>query len=189
MREEYEIGWWDKENAAIHIAEARAVRGDNSAIIDMRRTVEATRSQSSGIRLNLQLVLLGRALAALDRFEEAKAALNEALARCETTLAGFPESEAYCLLAEVARQEGELKTAEELLNKAMLTARGQRAPLFELRAATVLAKLLQKQKRFPEGRVALEEVLAKFRDVSGSSYLAEAHALLREPTFAQVSGS
>ncbi len=189
LREEYEIGWWAKETAEIHIGAARAARGDTSGLSDMRRSVEAARSQSSGIRLNHQLVLLGETLVALGRPEEAKAALNEALARCETTLAGFPESEAYCSLAEVAWQEGELKTAEELLNRAMLAARRQGATLFELRAAIVLAKLLERQRRFPEGRTALEEVLRKFRDVSGSSYLAEARSLLRETTLGQVSGS
>jgi class 3 adenylate cyclase len=183
LRAEYEIGWWDKENAAIHIGAARAARGDASAIADMRRTVEATRSQSSGIRLNLQLVLLARALAALGHLEEAKSCLNETLIRCQTTLAGFPESEACCLLAEIAWQEGDLRTAEELLNRAMADARRQGTPLFELRAAVAFARLLEEQQRFSEGRAALEAVLAKFSDDSNSPHLGQARSILHpQPT-------
>ena len=87
---------------------------DEAASLIRSQIILKTREILHLIRLNLQLVRLGRALAAFGRLEEAKSALNEAVARCETTLAGFPESEAYCLLAEVARQEGELNTAEEL---------------------------------------------------------------------------
>jgi len=187
LREEYEIGWWD--NAAIHLGAARAVRGDESAIADMRRNVEATRSQSSGIRLNLQVVLLGRALLALGQREEAKACLNESLLLCQTTLAGFPEAEALGLLGEIAWQEGDLKAAEELLDRAMAVARRQGAPLFELRAALPYARLLEVQQRFSEGRRTLEAVLAKFHQGSDAPPLAEARAILDAQPPAEATGA
>ena len=71
----------------------------------------------------------------------------------------------------------------------MRSLRRQGAPLFEPRAAIVQAKLLERQQRFMEGRTALEEVLRKFADVSGSPYLDEARSLIRELTPGQASGS
>jgi class 3 adenylate cyclase/tetratricopeptide (TPR) repeat protein len=181
LRAEYDIGWWN--SAAIWIGAVRAARGDRSAIVDMRRTVDATRAQSSGNRLNLELVVLARAQMTLGCLDEARVCLDEALGLCETTLAGFPESEICCLQGEIAWRGGDLTTADALFDRAMAVATEQGAPLFELRAAVTSARLQRGHQRFVEGRARLRALLAKFHDGFDTPYLAEARALLEaEPS-------
>jgi len=172
LRAQYEIGWWN--SAAIWMGAVRAARGDRSAIADMRRTVDATRAQSSGNRLNLELVVLARALMTLGSLDEASACLDEALRLCESTLAGFPESEIRCLQGEIAWRSGDVERADALFDQSMAVAREQGAPLFELRAAVTSARLLE----FAEGRARLNTVLTKFHDGFDTPYLIEARALL-----------
>ena len=176
LRQEYEIGWWN--SAAIHVGNARVARGDGSAIVDMRDTVEATRAEGSGIRLGLEMTLLGRALAGLGRSDEARDCLDEGLELCHSTLAGFPESEQHCLLGEIAWREGDLAKAESLLGRSMQVAQQQGTPLFELRAAIVTAKLFEAQRRSAEARALLEAVLAKIHSGFDTPYLVGANALL-----------
>jgi class 3 adenylate cyclase/tetratricopeptide (TPR) repeat protein len=184
LRADYEIGWWN--SAAIHVGNARVARGDSAAIVDMRDTVEATRSKGSGIRLGLEVTLLGRALLALGRLDEARDCLDEGLELSHTTLAGFAEPEQHCLLGELAWAEGDLEKAESLLAKSMQVAEQQGAPLFELRAALVTARLLDHQRRGPEARLLLERALARIQSGSDTPYVVAAASLLRALPAAEV---
>ena len=187
LRAEYEIGWWD--SAAIWMGAVRAVGGDPSAVADMRRTVEATRSQSSGIRLNLELLVLARALTELGDLDDAQACLDEGLVLCQATLAGFPESENCCLRGEIAWRKGDLGRAEALFDRAIDVARQQGAPLFELRAAVARAKLMNDQGRSADGRATVNAVLAQFRDGFDTRHVAEAQSIVGTLPAVQGSGA
>jgi predicted ATPase len=70
--------------------------------------------------------------------------------------------------------------AEEFFLQALDWARDQGALSWELRSASSLARLRQKQGRAREGRASLQPVYARFKEGFGSSDLVTARELLAE---------
>jgi predicted ATPase len=90
---------------------------------------------------------------------------------------------------EVYRIEGELMlqsasasadAAEERFRKAIELARSRAQKSFELRAATSLARLWQRQGRNDEARRALADIYGSFTEGMGTRDLIVAKALLEE---------
>jgi len=69
---------------------------------------------------------------------------------------------------------------EALFRRALEIARAQEAKSFELRAATSLARLWQRQRKLAEARALLAPVYAWFTEGFDTGDLAEAKALLEE---------
>ena len=176
LAEQFGLEGYDGEN---YFASARVAHGDAAAIDSLRAAVEATRAAGNGSRFSQQLGQLGRAFVTLGRYDEARVCLDEGIERCHTTLAGFLESDHYCLLGEIAWREGHLEKATELLDRAMLIAQQQGTPLFELRAAIIAAEVLQQRQRSADARRLLEDVLAKFQNGFDTPFPARATAMLK----------
>ncbi|KKL79312.1 hypothetical protein LCGC14_2016110, partial [marine sediment metagenome] len=70
--------------------------------------------------------------------------------------------------------------AESCFHQALAGARRQQAKLFELRAATSLSRLWQKQGKIQEARELLAEIYGWFTEGFDTKYLKEAKALLEE---------
>jgi len=75
---------------------------------------------------------------------------------------------------------GNISQAESALGKALTVARAQNARLWELRAATSLARLWGKQRRHVEARDLLEPLYNWFIEGFDTPDLRHARALLNE---------
>jgi predicted ATPase len=125
---------------------------------------------------------LAEGLAAAGQPERALATLREALGRAERS------EEGWCL-AELLRKEGELLLlldassasgdAERCFRQAVEVARRQGALTWELRAATSLARLYQRQDRPILARKALAPVVRRFTEGFTTADLVNANVLLR----------
>ena len=108
--------------------------------------------------------------------------LGEALEQVEQTDQRVYEAELHRLKGAVllARTPSPTGEAEACLRRALAVAEGQKARLWELRAATDLARLWQAQGRPREARALLEPVYAWFTEGFDTPDLKEAKALLEE---------
>ncbi len=114
--------------------------------------------------------------------EEGLAAVGEALEHIEKSDERFFEAEvnrvkAELLLIQVPPDAAE---AEASLHKALEVARSQSAKSWELRAATSLARLWQRQGKRDEARELLQPVYDWFTEGFGTPDLQDAKALLDE---------
>jgi len=132
-----------------------------------------------------QPYILGLLAEALERTGRAAAGLGvvaDALDRVHRMDARWIEAELHRLRGELllALSELEQTEAEACFHLAMNVAREQSAKLWELRAATSLARLLQRQGRRAEARDILAPVHGWFTEGFATADLADAAALLRE---------
>jgi predicted ATPase len=130
----------------------------------------------------LFLGLLAEACGRAGQVEEGLRALHEALEAMQTTEERMYEAEVYrlrgeLLLQQPAAQQGE---AEESLEQALIVARRQQAKSLELRAATSLSRLWQRQGKHTEARQLLAEIYSWFTEGFDTADLQEAKALLQE---------
>jgi predicted ATPase len=116
------------------------------------------------------------------QLDTALAGLSVAFAIAEKTGQHFYDAELLCLKAELAlaTKPGSEPDAEPLLQQAIGMARGQECHVFELRAATSLARLWRDQGRRTEARELLAPVYAWFTEGFDTLDLIEARALLEE---------
>src|SRR5207248_7422600 len=84
------------------------------------------------------------------------------------------------LKGQLLLRQGRPEAAEELYRKALSIAEEQEAKLWELRAATSLARLWRDQARRAEGRDLLAPVYGWFTEGFDTPDLTEAKALLDE---------
>ncbi len=129
--------------------------------------------------LGLQAEAYGRA----KRIDDGLGSVAEGLALADKT-------EQHCWRAELNRIKGELllalssehhAEAERCCFQALDLARAQKAKSWELRAATSLSRLRQKQRKETEARDLLAPVYAWFTEGSDTPDLKDAKALLDEP--------
>ena len=103
--------------------------------------------------------------------------LHRAAALVETTNERWCEPEIPRLRARLTQDAA---ASVRLLDNSLSLARSQGALLWEVRAATDLARLLRDQRRFDSARRALAPVLAQVNEGLGMQDFASAHALLQE---------
>jgi DNA-binding winged helix-turn-helix (wHTH) protein/predicted ATPase len=119
------------------------------------------------------LTLLGGALGKSGQTGEGLHLLDEAL---ETAQRNRDEN----YLAEIYRVKGELLAAEDCFELSLKIARQQQAKSWELRTATSLARLYQRQDKQAEARVLLAPIYNSFTEGFDTTDLREAKALLDE---------
>jgi len=90
------------------------------------------------------------------------------------------DAELYRHKGELLLQQGNTKAAEELFGKALGVAKEQEAKLWELRAATSLARLRRDQGRRAEACDLLSPVYGWFTEGFDAPDLKDAKALLDE---------
>ncbi|MET3824095.1 putative ATPase [Burkholderia ambifaria] len=155
-------------------------------IAQMRRGLDAQRAVGGEDQRPYSLALLadsywraGDKRSALGMLDEARAIVEQSGEHCY-------EAEVYRLtgiyLADGAGKEGTASEREDeavdCLNKAIARARQQGARSLELRAASDLARLLQRQGKTVEATQALSEVYTGFTEGFDTSDLKEAKTLL-----------
>jgi len=96
----------------------------------------------------------------------------------------FQDANLHCLKGEllIATDPANAAEAEALFQRALDIARAQEAKSFELRAATSLARLWQRQGKHAEARALLAPVYEWFTEGFDTGDLVEAKALLDELT-------
>ena len=127
------------------------------------------------------LAVMAEGMAKVGQFAQARAAVEEALKRCEQTEQRWCSPELLRIRGELALSEGApdaLARAEDFFLRALDQARTQSALSWELRAATSLARLRQNDGRNPEAWAALAPVYARFTEGFDTADLKKAQALL-----------
>jgi predicted ATPase len=142
--------------------------------------LNAFRATGAGVRVPYYLGMLGDAYTQAGRFEDALQTFNGALATAERNDDRFEEAELYRLKGELllAESPDQAAAAEGCFQQALATAVRQQSKAWELRAATSLARLWQRQGRRDEARAALAAVYDTFTEGFTTPDLVDGKALL-----------
>jgi tetratricopeptide (TPR) repeat protein len=156
-----------------------AVTGDEQGIDAMREAIWDFRKIGYVVTdANLQ-VFLADGLRCFGRDDEALATLDDALALCTKGLGRYYESAAHLVKGQLLWKKGDDTAGEASLRSALQVAQSQGAKMFELRAATALARSLGHVGRASEGRSCLANVCRWFDGQPDCRYLGEARELLK----------
>jgi len=124
------------------------------------------------------LALLAEVYAKAGDSAQGLALLDEALAAVDKNGGRWCEAELHRIWGELLVVRGE--DAEAAFNRALAVARSQEAKSLELRAATSLARLWQRQARHAEARQMLAEIYGWFSEGFDTPDLRDARALLEQ---------
>jgi predicted ATPase len=146
----------------------------------LRHGLDAYRTTGAGLAVPYYLSLLGAAQTQAGRFDEARAALDEALELAEENDDRFQEAELHRLQGELAlAASNDQATAETCFHQAIETARRQQSRAWELRATMSLARLREEQGRREEARASVAAVYGTFTEGFSTPGLVDATALLK----------
>jgi tetratricopeptide (TPR) repeat protein len=125
------------------------------------------------------LAILAESYQKIGRYKDALVSLDEALEAADRASEEFYAAEMHRLKGELLQSEGAGDTgAERHFQIAIEVAQGQRAKLFELRAATSLSRIWSKKGRQDEARQLLTPLVGWFTEGHDTLDLKEAKALL-----------
>jgi predicted ATPase len=128
----------------------------------------------------LALTLLGDGCRMAGEWQAALGHIAEAQRLAETTREHWFQAETLRLRGEVLQAIGDCVSAEAGYREAIAIAQQQSARLWELRAATSLARLWRDQGKRTEARELLAPVYGWFTEGFGTPVLQEARAMLDE---------
>jgi tetratricopeptide (TPR) repeat protein len=120
------------------------------------------------------------AYANLGQIQEGLACLARAAQVIDSTEERYTQSDMYRIHGDLLSKMGDRVSAEEDYHQALAVARQQRAKVYELRAATSLARLWRDQDNTAEARNLLAPVYNWFTEGFDTPVLKEAKALLDE---------
>lgn len=126
------------------------------------------------------LAVLGETLWSAARTQEGLEAVEEGLAVSNRNEAPYYDAELWRLKGELVKKLGKTAEAEDCFQKAIEIARQQAAKSLELRAATSLARLWQKQGKPKAAQKLLGDIYAWFTEGFDTADLTEAKSLLDE---------
>ena len=126
----------------------------------------------------LHLGYVASAHADANQFEAALERFDEAFAIVERTEERMFEAELHRMHSEALVRAGRVAQAEEALSRALKIARGQQARIWELRAATSLARLWTEQGKGQDARDLLAPVWGWFTEGFDTADLQAARSLL-----------
>jgi predicted ATPase len=162
---------------------ALAMQGQCEAgLAQMRQGLAVVLAAGYMLARPLCLVLLAEATGHVGQVEEGLRLLTEALAAFETSGRGDMLAETYRLQGELLLRQAipDAAQAEACFQEALGIARHQQAKSWELRAATSLARLWQRQGKRAEAHALLAPVYGWFTEGFDTADLQEAKALLDE---------
>ena len=150
------MGMW-LAHATIMGGWALAEQGDREAgIAEMRRGITAFRATGCVYLIPFYLGLLAEHYGKIGRTERGLTLVAEALAAVERTGERWYEAELFRCRGELLLSRDDAVEAEAAFQRALGIARYQAAKAIELRVATSLARLWQRQARYADGRQLLE---------------------------------
>jgi tetratricopeptide (TPR) repeat protein len=138
---------------------------------------------AGGVHLNPYInEMLARALIGLQRFDEAKELLSEAVDIIDRTGHRMHEAEVHRVFGELFKQQAipDTQAAETSFLKSLEVARSQEAKGFELRTAMSLAQLWQDQGRHSEAHELLMSIYDWFTEGFDTRDLIHAKVLLEK---------
>ena len=144
----------------------------------MRGAMDAAQNIGAGLFRSVHLGHLGSAYASLGEPDTGIDLLGQAIRTAETTNAGFFAAELYRLRGDLLAQLGRPYEAEADLRRGLKIARQQQAHLWELRAATSIARMQFDQGRCAEGLDLLAPVYQWFTEGFDTADLTAARSLL-----------
>ena len=147
----------------------------------LRDGLKQFRGTGAELRVPYYLGMLGEAYTQAGRFEEALAALNEALAVVDKNDDRFHEAEIHRLKGELllAASADQGVEAEACFQHAIDIARRQHSKAWELRATMSLARRWQQQGKRADARQALAAVYDTFTEGWTTPDMIDARALLQ----------
>jgi predicted ATPase len=122
--------------------------------------------------------LLAKTHQMLGETDEALRILKGCLLETERTGEGWYDAELHRRIGEIHRQRGEIGAARRSFGHALRVARGQSAKLWELRAATSLARMLRDRGETEAAHAQLAPVYAWLSEGFDTAPLRQARALL-----------
>jgi tetratricopeptide (TPR) repeat protein len=153
-------------------------REDETLLI--KRGLAAFRATGSNLWVPFFLTLLADAYGMTGKPEEGLSCLDEAARLIEVTQERCRESEVHRVRGKLLSLLGDMSAAAGSFHFGMEIARSQQARLFELRAATGLARIWRDQGKRNEARELLAPVYSWFTEGFDTLDLTEAKALLGE---------
>jgi tetratricopeptide (TPR) repeat protein len=146
----------------------------------LKRGIDAWRGLGSELAVPWFLGELAEGLRSIGRCDEALNVLSDALRQSERTGESQFAAELHRIAGTLALTQSRLVEAEESFRRAMEIARTQCARMWELRATTSLARLLNQQGRRDEVRAMLAEIYGWFTEGFDTADLKDAKGLLDE---------
>ena len=162
---------------------ARVESGEGEAgIAEMQQAMVELAGLGSGIAAPWLHLWLAEGLRKVGRHDEALGALGLGVAQAEQQGQHFYDAELHRLRAEILLDtDGNAgEEAEALFGRSLEIARRQEAKTFELRAATSLARLWQRQGKRAAARALLAPLYAWFTEGFDTGDLVAARKLLDE---------
>jgi predicted ATPase len=150
----------------------------DEGIAQLKNSLEMQESIGSGLVRTAFLALLAEMLGAAKRIDEGLRAIDEGFEHAEKTLEGGYLAELHRVRGLLLANRGDNDGAEASLRKAIECARDQQAKSFELRAATVLARLLARVNRRDDARAVLAPVYEWFTEGDSTRDVTAARAAL-----------
>jgi predicted ATPase len=146
----------------------------------LRNGSSAYSATGADTRISFHIALLAKAYEIAGQVEEAFSLLENALGIAERIGERWFAAELYRHKGQLMLQQGNSEAAEELYRQALTVAEEQDAKLWELRAATSLARLGCDRGRHSEARGFLEPVYGWFTEGFDTLDLQSAKTLLDE---------
>jgi len=162
---------------------ARVQSGEGEAgIAEMQQALVELAGIGSGIGAPQILFVLAEGLRKVERHDDALGAIGLGVAQAEQQGQHFYDAELHRLRAEILLDmDGDaVEEAEALFVHSLEIARRQEAKTFELRAATSLARLWQRQGKPDAARALLAPLYAWFTEGFDTKNLKDAQALLAD---------
>jgi predicted ATPase len=151
-----------------------------AGVAQMQEGLTALRATGGEVRLSYYLALLAEAHGEDHQPEVGLRLLTEAFAHQVTTQERWAEAELYRLKGELLLEQTppDEPQADACFQQALAVARRQQAKAWELRAATSLSRLWQRQGKRAEARELLAPIYGWFTEGFDTADLQEARALL-----------
>jgi len=160
---------------------AKVKTGDVAEGVSLLRIGSSAYSASGAeTRISYHIALLAKACEIAGQVNEALFLLDDALRIAERMGERWFAAELYRHKGQLLLREGQAEAAEELYGEALTIAEEQEAKLWELRAATSLARLQHDQGRRAEARDLLAPIYGWFTEGFDTADLKEAKTLLEE---------
>jgi len=162
---------------------ARVESGEGEAgLAEMQQAIVELAGIGTGNNAPLTLFLLAEGLGKVGRHDDALRALGLGIAQTEQQGLHYYDAELHRLRAEILldTHANAVEEAEALFGQSLEIARRQEAKTFELRAATSLARLWQRQGKRDAARALLAPLYAWFTEGFDTRDLIEAQGLLEE---------
>jgi adenylate cyclase len=181
VAEEHALGDILKHATASHALNLAYQEPTDEALARVTHAIASLNAQGVMLSRTRYLARIGEAFGGADRCAEGFAAVREALALVERNGERVAEAELWRVKGELllkAAAGNAQQEAEDCYQQAINIARQQHAKSWELRAATSLARVWQRQGKTAAARHVLAETYGWFTEGFGTADLKDANALL-----------